>query len=248
MEVLGDEPIRADTDRELRVEPSRGHQMVQRPFVRDHVPVPAINRPVDCDSAVKLIVGKADLVWKAQGGAFHEPGGGGQGRSREDGFGSRKGGARTDVFARSGGGRAEYTRARVPCSGWTDTASRPCFAKPALGVKRCDEGNRERAGRDTTREPRGTSWVGAAAVFDTENRLVFKETHSDLVKTKKFTTLPISNHPTIFKHLVSVCTALHFRQQNLIPHRAQLYRLANPHTLQNFRGALVVLGAAAAVR
>lgn len=44
-----------------------------------------------------------------------------------------------------------------------------------------------------------------------------------------------------------MCTALHFLQQNLMPQRAQLYTDLNPHTEQNFRGADVVLGPAAAV-
>ena len=51
-----------------------------------------------------------------------------------------------------------------------------------------------------------------------------------------------------FRHRVSACTALHFFPQNFIPHRAQLYLDTNPHTLQNFLGADVLPGAAAAVR
>jgi hypothetical protein len=54
--------------------------------------------------------------------------------------------------------------------------------------------------------------------------------------------------PTIFKHLVSACTAAHFFEQNLMPHLAQPYGATKPHTLQNFLAAVDFDGPAAAVR
>ena len=55
-------------------------------------------------------------------------------------------------------------------------------------------------------------------------------------------------HAVNFRHRVSVCTALHLRLQNFMPHRAQLYLDSKPHTEQNFRAAVAAGGAAAAVR
>ena len=61
VEILRHVPVSAGADGELRVEPPRGDEMVQRALVRDDVPVPTVHTPVHPDPAVQLVVGKSHL-------------------------------------------------------------------------------------------------------------------------------------------------------------------------------------------
>ena len=61
VEILRHVPVSAGADGELRVEPPRGDEMVQRALVRDDVPVPTVHAPVRPDPTMQLIIGKTHL-------------------------------------------------------------------------------------------------------------------------------------------------------------------------------------------
>eukprot|EP00982_Pelagococcus_subviridis_P015423 31398-Pelagococcus_subviridis.AAC.18 len=244
MEIFRDVRVLPASDGELALEELRGGEVEQRVSLRRGVLPLAVHAAVDAHAAEELVVREADLHGAGR-------------RTTTTSVGRRARRTANDGRRRTSDGRASSRATR------RDATRRAREGGSARGGERIERSarhggihealhrvsSRVRSQRaratDTVISPGGRRSVTPNARARSE--LGNEESGKKPRRRRRSTDRTIDRNAA-GAHRVSACTALHFFPQNFIPHRAQLYLDTNPHTLQNFLGADVLPGAAAAVR
>lgn len=116
VEIFGEEAVPSAADGELAVEPTRGAEVEEGVLVGVDVAVDAVDTAVYAYAAVDLVVGKADLRGRGEGGGWRP--GRRETMRRDRGTDDARERRRVGVRAM----RAGRVNARAPSPGWRCTA------------------------------------------------------------------------------------------------------------------------------